>query len=70
MFGELTKGQDIEKPQITPEQITAAALGSIAGMDSADTAALERFGQALTSFMQSTLEKTAAQEKEHESPEQ
>lgn len=70
MFGELTKGQDIENPQITPEQITAAVLGSVSGMDGADPAALEQFGQALTSFMQSTLEKAAAQEKEHESPEQ
>lgn len=70
MFGELTKGQGIENPQITPEQITAAVLGSVSGMDAADPAALEQFGQALTSFMQSTLEKAAAQEKEHESPEQ
>lgn len=69
MFGELTKGQDIENPQITPEQITAAVLDSIAGIDGADNAALEQFGQALTHFMQSTLERAATQEKKHESPE-
>ena len=66
MFGELTKGQDIKNPQITPEQITAAVLDSIAGIDGADNAALE---QALTHFMQSTLERAATQEKKHESPE-
>ena len=69
MFGELTKGQDIENPQITPEQITAAVLDSIAGIDGADNAALEQFGQALTHFMQSTLERAVTQEKKHESPE-
>lgn len=70
MFGELTKGQDMENPKITPEQITAAVLGSVVGMDGADPAALEKFGEALTSFMQTTLEQAAAQEKEHENPEQ
>lgn len=70
MFGELTKGQDMENLQITPEQITAAVLSSVVGMDGADPAALEKFGQALTSFMQTTLEQAAAQEKEHETPEQ
>ncbi len=70
MFGELTKGQDIENPKITLEQITAAVLGSVVGMDGADPAALEKFGQVLTSFMQTTLEQAATQEKEHENPEQ
>lgn len=66
MFGELTNGQDMEKPKITPEQITAAVLGSVAGMDGADPEALEKFGQALTSFMQTTLDQAAAQENTHE----
>ena len=70
MFEELTKGQNIENPQITPEQITEAVLGSIAGMDGINPAALEQFGQALTSFMQSTLENTTAQETTHEAPKQ
>lgn len=69
MFEELTKGQDMEKPQVTPEQITEAILGSVSGMDGVDQEALGKLGQALTGFMQTTLEQ-AAQEKDNEKPEQ
>lgn len=64
MFAELTKGQDMENPQITPEQITAAILGSVSGMDGVDQDALSKLGQALTGFMQTTLEQAEAQEQD------
>ncbi len=70
MFAELTKGQDIESLQVAPEQITAAILGSVSGMDGVDQEALGKLGQALTGFMQTTLEQAAAQEKDDEKPEQ
>ncbi len=70
MFGELTKGQDIENPTITPEQISAAVTGSIAGMDGVNQEALNQLGQALTGFMQSTLEQAASREKDDEHPQQ
>ncbi len=70
MFANLSKGQDMENPQITPEQITAQILGSISSMDGVDQDALGKLGQALTGFMQTTLEQAAAQEKDDEKPEQ
>lgn len=70
MFAELAKGQDMENPQITPEQITAAVLGSVSGMEGVDQKALDQFGQALTGFMRATLEPPTTQEKNDESPEQ
>lgn len=70
MFAELTKGQDMENPQITPEQITAAILGSVSGMDGVDQDALSKLGQALTGFMQTTLEQAEAQEQDDEELEQ
>ena len=66
MFGELTKGHYMEKPQVTPEQITEAVLGSLSGMDGVNQEALGKLGQALTGFMQTTLEQAAAQEKDDE----
>ena len=70
MFAELTKGQDMENPTVTPEQVTELIIGSVAGMDGADQEALDKLGQALTGFMQTTLEQAAAQEKDNEKPEQ
>lgn len=70
MFAELTKGQDMENPKVTPEQVTELIIGSVAGMDGVDQEALDKLGQALTGFMQTTLEQAAAQEKENEKPEQ
>lgn len=68
MFAELTKGQDMPQPSITPEQIAQAITGSVAGMDGVDQDALSKFGLALQEFMQSTLEQ--AQEKQNADPEQ
>ena len=70
MFTELTKGQDIEKLKVTPEQVTELIIGSVAGMEGVDQEALDKLGQALAGFMQTTLEQAAAQEKENEKPEQ
>lgn len=70
MFAELTKGLDMENPKVTPEQVTELIIGSVAGMDGVDQEALDKLGQALTGFMQTTLEQAAAQEKENEKPEQ
>ena len=70
MFAELTKGQDMENPTVTPEQVTELIIGSVAGMDGVDQEALDKLGQALTAFMQTTLEQAAAQEKDNEKPEQ
>lgn len=70
MFAELTKGQDMENPTVTPEQVTELIIGSVAGMDGVDQKALDKLGQALTGFMQTTLEQAAAQEKDNEKPEQ
>ena len=33
MFTELTKGQDMENPKVTPEQATELIIDSVAGMD-------------------------------------
>ena len=68
MFSELTKGQDVQATTITPEMISAAVSQSTAGMDGVQKEALDKFGQALTEFLQSTLDH--AQEKQNAAPEQ
>ena len=67
MFTELTKGADVHTPTITPEMISAAVTQSAAGMDGVQKEALDKFGQALTEFLQSTLDH--AQEKQNADPE-
>ena len=57
-----------QRPSITPEMISAAVTQSAAGMDGVQKEALDKFGQALTEFLQSTLDH--AQEKHNASPEQ
>ena len=64
----LTKGQDVQAPTITPEMSSAAVTQSAAGMDGVQKEALDKFGQALTEFLQSTLDH--AQEKQNADPEQ
>ncbi len=70
MFQKLTKGQDVENPRVTPEQVTEQIIGSVSGMGGVDQDALEKFGQALTGLMKAALEQDMPQEKENESPEQ
>ena len=47
MYAELTKGQDVTKPNITPEMIAGAITGSVSGMDGVDPEALKQFNKAL-----------------------
>ena len=68
MFSKLTKGQAAQAPIITPEMISVAVTQSAAGMDGVQKEALDKFGQALTEFLQSTLDH--AQEKQNADPEQ
>lgn len=68
MFAELTKGEDVQPPLITPEMISAAVTQSAAGLEGVQKEALDKFGQALTEFIQSTLDH--AQEKRDAGPEQ
>ena len=44
--------------------MTELIIGSVAGMEGVDQEALDKLGQALVGFMQTTLDKAAAQEKE------
>ena len=50
------------------EMISADVTQSAAGMDGVQKEALDKFGQALTEFLQSTLDH--AQEKQNAGPEQ
>lgn len=71
MFSEMTKGQDVEQAQITPEGITDAVLGMAAIMDGTTPEALDKFGQSLTAFIRETMENAKAQqEKDHAEHEQ
>lgn len=55
MFTELTKGQDMQSPSVTPEQIAQAVTSSVSGMDGVNLDALNQFGQAIQTFLESTL---------------
>ena len=71
MFSELTKGQDVEQAQITPEGIADAVLGMAAIMDGTTPESLDKFGQSLTEFIRETMENAKAQqEKDHAKHEQ
>ena len=62
MYAELTKGQDITKPNVTPDMIAGAITGSVSGMDGVDPEALKQFNQALIGLL--TVKPT---EDEHDS---
>ena len=66
MFSEITKGQDMTNPTITPEQVSELIIGSVAGLDGVNRDALNTLGQALTGFFQTTLEQASSQEKDDE----
>lgn len=71
MFSELTKGQDVEQAQITPEGIADAVLGMAAIMDGTTPESLDKFGQSLSEFIRETMENAKAQqEKDHAEHEQ
>ncbi len=70
MFTEITKGQDMEKLTVTPQQTSDMIVGSVAGMGCVDPDALNTFGEALTGLFQSILDNAASQEKDDEQTEQ
>lgn len=55
MFATLTKGQDMLKPHVTPEDIAAAVTGKIANIDGVNQEALDNFNQALLGLMQTMV---------------
>lgn len=50
--------------------MTELIIDSVAGMDGVNQEALDKLSQALTAFMQTTLDQAAKQEKDNEKPEQ
>lgn len=55
MFATLTKGQDMLKPSITPEEIADSITGTIATVDGVNQEALDNFNQALLGLMQTMV---------------
>lgn len=55
MFTELTKGQDMQNPTITPEAVVDAITGSISGVDGVNQEALDNFNHALLGLMQTMV---------------
>jgi len=62
MFTELTKGQDVQHPTITAEQLTDAMLDSVSGMEGATPEALEQLRGGLLGILQSAAERENAHE--------
>ncbi len=62
MFTELTKGQDVQHPTITAEQLTDAMLDSVSGMKGATPEALEQLRNGLLGILQSAAERENAHE--------
>ena len=62
MFTELTKGQDVQHPTITAEQLTDAMLDSVSGMKGATPEALEQLRSGLLGILQSAAEQENAHE--------
>lgn len=55
MFKELTKGQDMANPTITPESLANAITGSVSGVDGINQEALDNLNQALLGLMQTMV---------------
>ncbi len=64
IFAELTKGQDMRHPSITPEQVADAITGTVSGMDGVNEDSLKQFKYALVDLMQSTMQ-PPPREKDH-----
>ena len=62
MFTELTKGQDVQHPTITAEQLTDAMLDSVSGMKGAPPEALEQLRSGLLGILQFAAERENAHE--------
>lgn len=52
MFQELTKGQDLSNPTITPKQLADAVTGTVAGSDFISAEKLDALNQALVNIFQ------------------
>ena len=52
MFNELTKGQDVQRPNITAEQVVDVVLDSVSDMDGATPETLEQLRSGLLGVMQ------------------
>ncbi len=59
---QLTKGQDVQHPTITAEQLTDAMLDSVSGMEGATPEALEQLRNGLLGILQSAAEQENAHE--------
>jgi transcriptional regulator with XRE-family HTH domain len=55
LFADLTKGQDMQKPTITPEQLADAITGTVSGAEGVNQEALDNFNQALRGLMQTMV---------------
>ena len=62
IFTELTKGQDVQHPTITAEQLTDAMLDSVSGMEEATPEALEQLRSGLLGILRSAAEQENAHE--------
>lgn len=68
MFEKLTKGQDIQHPSVSAEQVTDAITSAIAGTGSVSEGTLEKFNQVLLEVMQDMAQ--PPQEKDNADTEQ
>lgn len=52
IFAELTKGQDVQRPKVTAEQIVDCVVQSVSGMEGADPSAVEQLKDGLLKILQ------------------
>ena len=62
MFTELTKGQDVQRPSITAEQVVDVVLDSVSDMEGATPETLEQLRNGLLGILQSAAEQENAHE--------
>ena len=62
MFNELTKGQDVQRPNITAEQVVDVVLDSVSDMEDATLETLEQLRSGLLGILQSAAEQENAHE--------
>jgi transcriptional regulator with XRE-family HTH domain len=55
LFADLTKGQDMQKLTVTPEQLADAITGTVSGAEGVNQEALDNFNQALRGLMQTMV---------------
>lgn len=62
VFSTLTKGKDMQKPSVTPEEVADSITGMIATMDGVNQKALDNFNQSLLGLMQTMVVPKNAQD--------